>query len=360
MPETQGLPGNGISVAQLRTVEEEVRHERRRQLAEPLRGAVLGQTGVGKSALVNALFGANLPTGAGPPVTKRPEPVEVAAASGQPMIFYDMPGLGESEAADRTYLDWYLDCLRQCDVVLWAVHADSRATTLDSASLLGLLHAVPPEQRAGLLGKVTFVMTKADLITPPPWVFAIEGGAGSFAPGRRLSDLLDVKAAYLEESLLGPVAPWLHSTTFHGGSLPATDDLDRLTGAAGRWYRDRQLVRYEGHVTAELHERLITRYPRHTELFDRLRDNHRVLACSSRYRYQLVRVLAVLVDKLGFGAVGRFARAVAAVEQLSMIPVPELGALQPFVVWDTAARERLFDLTEAIAGRAGGKAGRYR
>src|SRR5687767_9908288 len=93
--------------------------------------AVMGQTGVGKSSLLNALFDVSLQVGDVRPTTMEPLPVEVRGPSGRPLVFWDMPGIGESAAADARYLELYRRRLLDSDVVLWALHADIRSTTTD-------------------------------------------------------------------------------------------------------------------------------------------------------------------------------------------------------------------------------------
>lgn len=332
----------GLSMAQLEQVGEEVRREREAQAALPLSVAIMGQTGVGKSTLLNGLFGADLPTGGVRPTTKEPTAVSVAGTNGHPVVFWDLPGIGESADADRQYLRMYLDRLIDCDVVIWALHADSRSTAFDLHNLTRLLDGVDPERRRALLAKVTFVLTKADLLGPPPWVFELRGDVGAFGPTRRLVDLLAEKAGYVESMLVAPWGDELGATTFHDGSFTITDE---------RMEFDKYAVRYRGHFSQRVCDDYSARYPAQVGVFERLRENHRVLPCSSRYRYNLTQVLAVVVNKLGFGAVSRFQRVLGTVDGLGWMPAHSVLDFGNFVIWDGDNRRKVFDLADLSLDR---------
>src|SRR5215467_8426142 len=89
------------SLAQLA---EMIRHVVDGDKQEPLKVSVMGQTGVGKSSLINALFGTDLPTDPVRPGTTQIMMHRVKGKKGQEVIFYDLPGLGESNQADQTWL----------------------------------------------------------------------------------------------------------------------------------------------------------------------------------------------------------------------------------------------------------------
>jgi uncharacterized protein len=129
--------------------------------------SVMGQTGVGKSSLVNALFGTHLQTGAVKPTTKHPQDV-LTGHNGHQLMFWDLPGIGEGDVEDQAYLTLYRETLARSDVNLWAVHSDSRAVTFDRQALEHLLAGQPPEVERELFSKISFVLTKADLATSDP------------------------------------------------------------------------------------------------------------------------------------------------------------------------------------------------
>ena len=101
------------------------------QRNKPFVVSIMGQTGVGKTSLINALFNTKLRVDAVRPTTKEIERVTIKNAKGHTIIFCDMPGIGESEHADSVYLAEYRKQLLESDIVIWAIHADNRATVFD-------------------------------------------------------------------------------------------------------------------------------------------------------------------------------------------------------------------------------------
>src|SRR5438128_12053669 len=73
----------------------------------PLKVSIMGQTGVGKSSLINALFNAHLKINPVRPTTKDIAAINVPvknAPQGTDLIFFDLPGIGESEQTDADYI----------------------------------------------------------------------------------------------------------------------------------------------------------------------------------------------------------------------------------------------------------------
>jgi uncharacterized protein len=310
------------------------------EASKPLTVAIMGQTGVGKSSLLNALFGAQLLVGDVRPTTKEPEAVTVKGSSGHPIIFWDMPGIGESESADRAYMSMYSQKLIECDVVLWAIHADSRSTVFDAAALRSLLAGLPESERRTVAAKLTFVLTKADLLVPPPWIYVRDGGTGSFEPSKKIQQRLDEKASYYQEQLLLPHGSLNSAETFNNVGFDLSDP---------RFSYDEYRVRYEGFMSEEFCARYSQQYPRFAEVFERLCENHRVIPCSAQYRYNLVRLMVCIVNKLGEGAIARFKRFVDDPEALNTVPVSVMRKYGNLVVWDKRKGRVTFDLDDVLS-----------
>ncbi|MEU8378902.1 GTPase [Streptosporangium sp. NPDC048865] len=328
-----GPPGDGPG----KGVREHVRRERSAESDKPLSVAIMGQTGVGKTSLLNCLFGTDLAVGHVRPVTRRPEPVSIPGASGHMLTFWDMPGIGESDAADETYLAMYLERLIQCDVVVWAFHADSRSTAYDERCLNRLLDGVAVETRRLVMSKLAFVLTKADTLTPPPWIFDMRGELGTFGPGGALTRRLEEKAAYYESVFLEPRADILRTSTYATGEFTVSDD---------RLGFDRRGVHYRGHFSQQVCDAYSERHPAHREVFSRLRDNHRVLPCSALFRFNLARLMTGVVNRLGPTAVFRFRRLLQEVDELTGVPVATARTYGNMMIWDGERGAKAFDLTE--------------
>ncbi len=129
----------GLTQEQVNQIAQEVSNAIKAEADKPLKVSIMGQTGVGKSSLLNALFNTKLKTDPIRPCTKEIEQLSVKGNSGHELLFYDLPGIGESEEADKQYLEQYSEKLKESDVVLWAIHADSRSVAFDVASLDKLL-----------------------------------------------------------------------------------------------------------------------------------------------------------------------------------------------------------------------------
>jgi uncharacterized protein len=318
------------------------RHQLRSRILDesnkPLTVAIMGQTGVGKSTLLNGLFGANLRVGDIRPTTKIPEPVEVAGLTGHPLTFWDMPGLGESDSADQTYLAMYREKLSESDVVLWALHADSRSTLFDATALKAVLAGPDPDHRRALMQRVTFVLTKADLITPSPWIYIKDGQAGTFAPSNAVSQQLAEKALYYQDMLIRPHGALQMSETYLSDGFAAPD---------AHFQCDEFHIRYSGFMSDEVCDRYKQVYPQYAAVFGRLADNHTVVPCSARYRYNLTRLMVIIVNKLGENAIGRFQRLVDGSGVTTTVPVSVMRGYGNIAVWNKQQGRKTFDLADA-------------
>ena len=95
---------------------------------------VLGKTGVGKSSLCNALFGADVAeVNDVESCTREPGEYLVSLASAKGITLVDVPGVGENKQKDEEYAALYRSLLPELDVVLWLVQADTRDYAVDEA-----------------------------------------------------------------------------------------------------------------------------------------------------------------------------------------------------------------------------------
>ena len=170
----------------------------RMNVTRPTRVAVMGQTGVGKSTLINALFGSSLATGDVRPTTTHPTEVNKELPDGRSLTFVDLPGMGESHLADATYLPMYASELANADILLWLFSAESRSLLTDIDCISRLAEQEP--NRSLIAEKVTFALTKVDLAAQR-WLLSHDGTWASFDPMPKEQAMLKAKADYVEETL---------------------------------------------------------------------------------------------------------------------------------------------------------------
>ena len=264
----------------------------------PFKVSIIGQTGVGKSSLLNALFNLNLKTDAVKPCTKEIEEIPITNKQGHTLFFYDLPGIGESTEADAKYLQSYRTHLLESDVVLWAIHADNRSVTFDLEALHKILADFDKSQHAQLMSKLTFVLTKADILYPPPW-FLVERDekVAQFVPSQTIMEVLDQKAAYYQEQFLRPYGNLIVSRTYNDCDFNVKEPV--LSA-------DELFVYYHGFLDAQTLSHLKEKHPAYSNVFERLYDNYQVIPCSAKLRFNLNRLTLVIVNKLGKDAVLQF------------------------------------------------------
>lgn len=92
----------------------------------PFRVAIIGQSGVGKSSTLNAVFGLNLPVSDIAEGTTEIIEKIFPMRDGFKLSIYDMPGLLQSRKKDKIYEDMYKEILPKCDVIVYIIKANTR------------------------------------------------------------------------------------------------------------------------------------------------------------------------------------------------------------------------------------------
>jgi predicted GTPase len=152
-----------LNERQLSSITNEVAQE----LDRAPRIALLGETGVGKSSTLNALFNAGAPIDHIRPCTV--EALEYAVVtelegSHGPIRVFDMPGLGQDLQADEAFLKEYARILPTCDVALWMLDGCTRTLSLTQS----LLRGVVSSSMSGL-DRLVVGVNKVDGIEPGDW-----------------------------------------------------------------------------------------------------------------------------------------------------------------------------------------------
>ncbi len=319
-------------------VRDEVDRRTRAVLEKGLGVAVFGPTGAGKSTLINAITGANLPTDDVRPCTMQvSEPVVLQAASGQEIRFYDTPGFNEGVEADARYQADYTAILREVDVAIFAIHADNRAVMPDVTALHRILDTLPTAERKAAINKITFAMFKCEMPAKNPSVFAKEGDGGFFALVKPTEELLAAKGRYLADQFLRPFAADLESRTYVETPFTPRDVRLVVTGEVATF-----LGYLDDRTAAELKRSHSDALP----VIDRLADNHTVTPVSARLKLNLARLLTVAVSRGTPEAAKRLSAALAGVD-LTRVPFATAKTFSNIVVVDRAKKAVLFDLGSA-------------
>jgi uncharacterized protein len=311
----------------------EIARLRRQEASRPLKVSIMGQTGVGKSSLINALFNTDLYTDAVQPATKDMERI-VASVAGHELWFYDLPGLGEAGSVNASYIAQYREQILGSDVVLWAIHCDNRAVSYDIQSLKAIL-GPDSDERSRLASKIVFTLTKVDLLSPQPWIFSMRGEHGAYVPAPGTSDLLRRKEEYYQRNVIEPQGDSIVAQTYSDGHFDIDDP---------QFSYDNRTVTHHGFMSMRRLAGLKADMPQHGDLFDRLYDNYRIIPSSSRFRFNLDRLLVVVVNKLTVSAIDRFRNFVEANDERSRVPVKDMRSHCNIVVYDEPRRQRVFDL----------------
>lgn len=104
------------------------------QKAKPIKVAVLGQSGVGKSSTVNNLFGATFKvsrTAEGTDKTNYVGYQDYELDDGSIITVADLPGYGRKASTDEEYKKLYIDALKYVDIILLIIQANDKAIVDD-------------------------------------------------------------------------------------------------------------------------------------------------------------------------------------------------------------------------------------
>lgn len=98
---------------------------------EPIKVAILGQAGVGKTTTVNNLFNANFKTSRTIVGTDKAQYKDFELEDGSIITIIDLPGYGRSVAEDKEYKNIYIEELKKSDIILLIVQANDKALVDD-------------------------------------------------------------------------------------------------------------------------------------------------------------------------------------------------------------------------------------
>jgi predicted GTPase len=326
----------------------EILQEIARSQERPFTVSIMGQTGVGKTSLLKALFNKAAFNGNVDghfavdhvrPSTKEPQTYTITGENGQILKINDLPGLGESRNADQNHLDTYEKFLHPSDLVIWAIQADIRSTAFDRMSLDDLLGKLDEQTQKQLINKMVFVLTKVDILLPSPWYVAFNKPFVSFAPDDGTRKLIEQKQEFFKEQFILPFAPHIVSRT---------DNREKCTLGPPLPFEcsDNQVI-YRGLLTKKDVQDLSATYPEWQRIFQRLYDDQCPVPCSARIKYYLPQLMLAILNKLGSEAVQNFKRVVD-LDRLGIMHLDEARQLCNFQIWNVPDSRKIFDLEYGI------------
>ncbi len=148
---------------------ERIKNEIRKELeGNPPQIALIGETGVGKTTTINAVFNQGLEISHTVPCTKKPKevdvPVEEYIGTKGAIKIMDMPGLSEDLETDKKHKEVYLEVLPKCDVAVWILKADVRTMTQIQIYLTDVVVKAMKGYDRIVIG-----LNQVDIIQPGKW-----------------------------------------------------------------------------------------------------------------------------------------------------------------------------------------------
>lgn len=137
-------------------------------LEKPFRVAVIGQSGVGKSTTLNAVFGlSNYTSNIAEGTTEIQEKI-FPMRNGFNLSIYDMPGLNNDVDKDEEYEKLYKQILPDCDVIVYIINAHSKDFGEDCRILKEIVLPIcnTNEVRENLILAVNKIDTIGESINP--------------------------------------------------------------------------------------------------------------------------------------------------------------------------------------------------
>ena len=335
-----------------KTFREELRQEIAKSEQRPFVVSIMGQTGVGKTSLLKALFNKVILdswiVGHVYPTTTKPESRTIQGENGQTLIINDLPGIGESSSADKSHLNTYENYFQRSDIILWTIQSDSRSTTFDTEALKDLLERLDEHARKDVMSKMVFVLTKVDTLLPAPWIMEYNQHSVRFSTEKQTRELIQQKQEFFQEQLILPFGKYIVSRT-HNDANFVLDEAFQDEPDRDRFSSDENQVLFQGLLTRKRVEELSQKHKQYRSIFERLYENYYPVACSALFKYDMSRLMLVILSKLGStNKLGSTAaqnfKQIVNPDRLGHMSLDEARGLCNLLVLSVSDKRRIFDL----------------
>lgn len=179
----------------------------------PFKVAIIGQSGVGKSSTLNAVFGLDLPTSNISEGTTEIIEKIFPMRDGFNLSIYDMPGLLQSRKSDMEYEKMYKEILPQCDVIVYIIQANSKNIGDDCRILKDVVMPILNEYT--IKDNMIIAVNKVDTIgqTFDPNDEELEWDIVNNKPTKKLLECMTKKRIDIFEKLINEKLVLLNSKT---------------------------------------------------------------------------------------------------------------------------------------------------
>ena len=137
--------------------------------SQPIRIAVIGEAGVGKTSTLNALFQTDMPVSHFKPCTQKAEIIRTKTKKGIPIEVIDLPGLWAGEAETKRHWETYKKVLPTVDCAIWVISAGDRALE----GMQQALRNIASFSGDNFMNKIVVGVNKAEHMYPEEWNTAI-------------------------------------------------------------------------------------------------------------------------------------------------------------------------------------------
>ncbi|XWK88365.1 MAG: hypothetical protein U7127_29985 [Phormidium sp.] len=154
-------------------------------------------------------------------------------------------------------------------------------------------------------------------------------------PSPETNNTLEQKAVYYQKTFIEPYGSLIVSKTYNDCNFYIQEDGFKCD-------EDLKLIYYKGYMDFEKLQMYQQKYPQYQKVFDRLYDNYQVIPCSALFRYNLNKLMLVILNKLGQEATIQFQKLIAG-EALDQIPFEQTEDLCNLLVYEPKTQKTLFE-----------------